>query len=297
MTERTETENRADDALGAVAARSAAAFEAWLDKHFPGASASRSLVLEKTDEAFALMKEEKGEDATLDEAFAADAASFLGEEFRRRHGGDWEDSDLYGPHIARIAGIPEGRFHPMAIVERKWATCRSFTLAAFYGSLPPRLDAEKKIADKPAGSLEEHTARLRGRTGSEAAQAAAALAGEFRDFWRGRYGMSPPLSLTGVREVDGFLRSHYYVSFLSPERLVQAGFFVGEIGRGLFDGQWHFGDMGTIDRAALRFPELDYFPVGRLFKMMTERPAGEPLDEYLRLIPSARKELRGQGSV
>ncbi len=282
------------DSVAGAAQAGAGAFEEWLDGRFPGASASRSLVLEKTDEAFALLRDQKGRDAELDESFAADAACLLGEEFRRRHGGEWTDSRLYGPHLAGIGGIAEGRFHPMAVVERKWASGKSFTLAAFYGSLSPRIEAEQRISEAPAPSTQEYVERLRGRTGEEATQAVAGVIGEFREFWRGRYGISPPLSLTGIREVDGFLRSHYYVSFLSEGRFVQVGMFLGEVGRGLFDGEWDFSEMESVDRAALRFPELDYYPVGRIYKMMTERPAGEPLDEYLRLIPSARKELREQ---
>lgn len=283
--------------LEASARRAAKAFEGWLDERFAGASASGSLVLEKCDEAFSRMREETGSGEALPESFAADAACFLGEEFRKRHGGAWEDSPLWGPHVRGFGGLPEGRFHPMAIAEKKWEAGKSFTLAAFFTSLPPRIEAEQGKPASTAPTAAEYANRLRGKTGDDALREAGAIVEDFRGFWRSRVGMSPPLSLMGVREVDGFLRSHYFVSFLGDGHLVQAGIFVGEVGRGLFEGVWDFTRLESADRAALRYPELEYYPVGRIYKMMTERPSADPLDEYLRLIPSARAELRKQGAT
>jgi hypothetical protein len=173
------------------------------------------------------------------------------------------------------------------VVEEKWARPEAFSLAQFLDSLEKRIEAEQKLPTSDPIPLRIHPG-----TPQEQSEA-------FRTYWRARHGQTIPVSLLGIRELDRFLRTHYLASFLDDSRLVEAGFYLGEVARGLYPAPWVLEGFTDVNRVALRYPELDYYPIGRIWKMMTERPRGEPLDEYVRLIPSARKELReseGRGS-
>ena len=232
----------------------------------------------------------------LPEALAADAASFVGEVARHEWSGQWREDDRFGLVLRGLGQVPGAKLMPLALVEKRWNSPGRFSLAGFFHALPGRLEAEKKFAEVESASLDSLMDRVRERSGKEANEAANRIAAEFRGHWKQLHGVDIPLSLTGVRELDGFLRSHYYINCVTDGTLASAGFFIGEVGRGLFQGEWNFEGLEQIERAALRYPELDYYPVGRIFKMMTERPEGETLDEYIRLIPSARKELRPRTS-
>ncbi len=221
--------------------------------------------------------------AAFHESLLADLAAFLGEAVREEHGGDWRDAPLHGPVVQGLGDIPQAVYHPLALAEKKAADRSRFSLAGFHATLPRRLEAEAtKPQPTPASSA----------TGGPPAAVARDASEQLRAFWNQRFRVTLPLSLTGVRELDGFLRSHYFISLLPESFLFNAGCLVGEVARGLFGGEWAWNEHPRPDRIALRWPELDYYPVGRIYKMMTARPEGEPLDEYIRLVPSARAELR-----
>lgn len=232
----------------------------------------------------------------LNEAAAGDAAAFVGEAARSGHGGRWAEHEIYGLVLLELGGLADGKLIAAGLVEKKWAIKEKLSLATFLGTLGKRIEAEKTKQGSDVHAGELITDLLRDKSGDAANVAVQQLAQEFRLYWKQRYRVDLPFSLTGVRELDGFLRSHYFANFL-PDRMVYgAGFYVGEVTRGLFEGKWVFDGIGQdagIEKAALHFPELDYYPVGRILKMMTECPEGEALDEYIRLVPSARKELRG----
>ena len=100
-------------------------------------------------------------------------------------------------------------------------------------------------------------------------------------------------SLEGVKELERYLRSHFFFCDCTEMFLYRAGFFVGEIARQLFQGHWRFDPDAELEtsRFVLQYPELSYYPIGRVFKFMATQPLDEHLDEYIRLIPSARKEM------
>lgn len=217
------------------------------------------------------------------ESLIGDLAAFLGETVRGEHGGEWAEAPLHGPVVQGLGGIPQAVYHPLALAEKKVRDRSRFSLAGFHATLPRRLEAE---ATKPQPTP------ARPAAGGPPAAVAGEASERLRAFWNRRFRVTLPLSLTGVRELDGFLRSHYFISLLPESFLFEAGCLVGEVTRGLFGGKWAWDEQPRPDRIALRWPELDYYPVGRIYKMMTTRPEGEPLDEYIRLVPSARAELR-----
>lgn len=230
-----------------------------------------------------------------DEALLSDAAAFLGEALRRSHPpAQWEEDGLYGPVVTGFEGIQEGRLLPLPLAQRKVAGGAAFSLPEFAASLSRRLAAEREAPRDSPPTAQAIADRLRGLHGADAQVGARREAESFREFWKFRQRADLPLTLLGVREVERWLRTHQVANFLSEGRMAQAGFFVGEVGRGLFGGEWDFAVLTTVDRAALRFPELDYLPVGRIYRLMVEGAAPQPLDEYLRLIPSARRELARQ---
>jgi len=276
--------------LAGAASEAAARFDVWLaSKRADGSG------MEGADGALNdLLAAAKPGDG-LHEVLGNDLAAWLGETVRRAQGGAWQDHPFYGSVIAAPGDIPIGRVIPAAIVERKFAAGAKYSLPTFFATLESRFAAERKRAAAPvaaAPSVDDLTARLRGLSAAEASAAAIEKANLWRSWWKARTRADLPVTLLGVREVDGFLRSHYVVNFLDEVDLIQAGFFLGEVCRGLFQGDWDLRDLPSMDRAALHYPELDYYPVGRILKMMSERPEGSQLDEYVRLIPSARKELR-----
>jgi hypothetical protein len=223
------------------------------------------------------------------EAMAGDLAAWVGEQARARHGGEWAEEGDFGLVLRGCGDVAAARLHVAAVAERKLERGPAFSLAAFLDTLGPRLEAERTRENTPGPDPAALMAML--HTG-DPNDAARAIAEQFRAYWRRRHPVALPLTLTGVRELDGFLRSHYLLSTLDAGRLAEAGFFLGEVTRGLFGGVWVADGAAEPADVALRWPELDYFPVGRVFRMMLARPAGEPLDEYVRLVPSARAELR-----
>lgn len=276
------TSPRDEDGFRAAAER----FASWAAKASGRSVAVDVESLAVVDEVLARFVAENAGRA-IPAALGQDAVIYLGEVIREAFGGVWrEGGALLNPvGITGCGGLEESIVYTGELVEARLT--RGFSLAGFVAALPKRFVAER-----------EKRGALEGNIGDAAdpVEAAAAITGLFREFWQRRYKVALPVSLTGVREVDGFLRSHYYVRFVDYRTLLAAGFFLGEVGRGLFGGDWVFEDSPREDRAfLLRYPELDYRPIGRVLKMMDERPEGEALDEYIRLVPSARAELRKQG--
>jgi hypothetical protein len=240
--------------------------------------------LDRIDQAINEKRITQGE-GEMSEAFASEFASYLGELARQHFGGQWTEDPRFGYCLCDFSEMKPGRFFPLSLAEIKWESGESFKLTTFFKTLEKRLEAEKNKSVGESVCEEDFLNNTEGNIGQKGTE-------QFRAFWKDRFGVNLPITLLGVREVDGFLRSHYIACFLTDFQLITAGFFIGEVARGLFEGEWIKEKAGTIEKTALRFPELDYYPIGRIFKMMTEHPAGDPLDEYIRLIPSARRELQ-----
>jgi hypothetical protein len=230
----------------------------------------------------------------LPEAATSDAAAFLGEVVRALHGGHWGEDPLFGLALLDVGGLPGVRFLPLALVEKKHHLGTGLSWTRFFETLPARLEGERARPMADPGPVLPRL--LAGGSPVAAVQRETAAFGRA---WQARFGSPLVLSLQGVRELERFLRSQFFVCGLSPEALVQAGLFVGEVGRGLFGGEWDLSEAqrtGEPARIALSWPELPCYPAGRVLRLMTEQPEGEALDEYLRLIPAARRELRGPAS-
>lgn len=280
--------------LAAVSRQAAGRFSRWASQQVGRAVPEDGPAgLEAADEALNALISTQAEPGG---AAAADAAAFLGEAARVRWPeAQWQDHPLYGPIVTGIGGLDHGKLLPEALVVAKWREKEKFRLPGFFASLEKRCAEEGRLFPMKAPTPGEILEVVCGTAGTGAQQAALQQAEAFRARWKERHrGMELPLSLIGVRQLDAFLRSHYAANFLPDGALVQAGFYVGEVARGLFEGQWDLEAPSTIDRAALCWPELAYYPVGRVYKMMTSWPEGDPLDEYVRLVPAARKELRGR---
>ncbi|MCB2153846.1 hypothetical protein KQI84_03090 [bacterium] len=225
----------------------------------------------------------------------SDCAAFIGEAIRARHGGEWEEDPLLGLVLRRPEKIDGVAAVPLAIAEKKWELGEQLSIARFFETLPQRIEKERSFEayrSGPARTTERIAEELLSET---PITTATQTARDFRAFWKERFRIVLPNSLQGVREAERFLRSQFFLFGLHEETLVQMGFFVGEVGRGLFEGEWKFDELQATNdptRAALVWPELPYYPVGKIYKLITEHPEGESLDEYLRLIPSARHALK-----
>lgn len=216
-------------------------------------------------------------------------AIWLGECVREGYGGTWKEDPIFGVVVCDFAQVPGLRFRAHDAMQKKWELRKGFSLAAFANKLLDRIEGERglSVSDLPSPQA------IAEMCSADPAGAAALCARALSLDWKSRFGAELPLSLRGVRELDRWLRTHYLVCGVTEAEMLCAGLFVGEVARGLFGGEWS-PDPDPV-RTALRFPELDYKPVGRIFKMMTELPEREPLEDYVRVIPSARRELRGGG--
>lgn len=276
-------QRRRDAKLEDTLVHSAFRFEQWIEE------AGLQGDLRRIDEALgsALQKEE------LPESLANDAAAWFGEWVHAHHPeAHWREDDLYGLHLANLAGVEWGKFLPLALVEKKWELGARFSTAEFLDRFDERVEVEAERAS--AADVETEQVRWLEERRGDAIVVVHQHLQQWVAYWRRHFRSDLPLTLLGVREMDSFLRSHYLINFLREEELINAGFFVGEVTRGLFEGEWHLAEARSPADARLRFPELDYFPVGKVFKLMTERPEDQKLDEYILLVPSARSELRKQ---
>lgn len=254
----------------------ARAFADWLARFDPSGAAS----LEALDRIVAQRKPMLPA-KTIPLPLLSAAASWLGETVRSRHGGTWK---RLGEPFEEVLSFETGVFlRPLEVVLKAWELAPEFRVAEFVAALPKRLEAEETfpawaplVIPSPSPDAP--------RTGAE----------EFRRAWNDRFKRPLPLSLNGVRELDRMLRSNFLLCSMNDDALVGAGLFVGEVARGLFGGEWRFDEVPPWHRVALEWPELRLRPIGRIFKMFTELPEGEPLDEFVRVVPAARKELRSR---
>lgn len=220
------------------------------------------------------------------EELVADAAAFLGEQVRATHGGAWGEDPLLGVVLRGVGGLPLARLRPLEAVELKLRDPGGMALGAFVAKLPERLAVEELHRDYLSRSEPREPAFLAERL--DPATMAQAQAAAFRMFCQGRLGADLPPTLVAVQELDRWLRTHYLLCTVREETLWQAGFFLGEVMRGLFGGAWRL-DAPRPDGVALAWPEIALYPVGRVFKMLQECPTVEPLDEYARMVPAARR--------
>ncbi|MDX2175057.1 MAG: hypothetical protein SF028_01160 [Candidatus Sumerlaeia bacterium] len=214
----------------------------------------------------------------------SDAAAFLGESLRAECGGAWREDARWGLVLGAVGGVRCFRFRPLEAVEKKRELGPAFALAGTLRLLPERVEKERALGEPFPGAPAPPPGP---------AEAAAAWATWFGDGWRARFGQPLAPNLRGVRELDRYLRTQYLLMTAPDSAFAGAGFFLGEVARGLFGGEWRPWPAEEPWKAALAWPELPYYPAGRVFKMLSELPEAEPLDEYVRLVPSARKELRG----
>lgn len=251
--------------------------------------------LQDVDRELDRLRDDTTPSTALQESLAVDAASFVGVAARRELGGSWEEDPVFGLILRFPGGRGLVKLRALDLVQKKWELGGALSLKKFFEKLPDRLVAECALPawnKSPDISSLDFAKRVAGKSPREAAELAADFTNQFRDAWMARFGRELPLSLSGVRELDKFLRTHYLVTAVSEEQLIGAGFFLGEVTRGLFDGEWDFREAEDATRAALVWPEIKYYPVGRIYKMITALPEGEPLDEYVRLVPAARKEMK-----
>ncbi|MEQ8822430.1 MAG: hypothetical protein RLY93_19520 [Sumerlaeia bacterium] len=293
--------------LPSLMARDAQRFAAWVSERTGEANVTvgaESVAL--AEKALEQAREEaKGKLETPDpealrgalpENLASDAAAFFGEAACLAHGGLWIEHGLMGLVLGEFGSIYNGHLVPLAMVQKKWELGPELSLSRFYATLPERIDLESQSLDyhqTPALDPKEMGKEIL-MTGLQDPNAPGVeLTQEFQKFWKSRFKADLPVSLQGVREVDRFLRSHFFLYALHEETLIQAGFFLGEVGRGLYEGAWHMDNVADGNnplKAELVWPEITYYPVGKIYKFMTEREE-QTLDEYLRLVPSARKAM------
>lgn len=233
------------------------------------------------------------EGATPDEETLAMAAAALGEDARRAHGGAWREDPFLGLVLADLGGVANVRLRALDAVRKKAQLGAAFRMEGFAAKLPERIAAERALAEYHATPT-DMGALLDAMRRSDADPLREG-AGAWRAFWKARFGQEIPFNLRMAKEMDAFLRTHYLVFALHEATLAHAGLYIGEVARGLFGGEWQpLGAGEEAHRLALAWPELRYYPIGRVCRMLTECPEGEGLDEYVRLIPAARKELRDQ---
>lgn len=224
----------------------------------------------------------------LDNETASDAAAWLGEALRLAHGGRWAEHPYLGLGVAELGEIRGVWAFPLAMVRKKWELGEGLVIERFVDRLPARLDHERRFADELAAPPADERALIETVAASPSTE-------RFASWWKARHGQPLPRNLVGLREVDRYLRTHYLVFALRHETLVDLGVLVGELARGLFDGAWSWDEArtsGDITRAAVRWPDLELYPIGRVYKMLVDQPEGQTLDEYVRSVPAARQAVR-----
>ncbi len=225
------------------------------------------------------------------DTFLSGLAAWTGERLRTKHGGSWSEDSAHGLVLSGVLGVAHVRAFPLAIAIHKTAKSDTFSIQTFMNNVDEGLRREKAFTEYHSSA----PSALDGHGFENTPTTARELAESFRSFWLMRFGRPLPPSLHGVRQMDSFLRSQYLFATVRDETIAQSGFFLGEVARSLFQGEWDFTkarETGAAKDAALCWPEIDLYPIGRIYKMLTERPDADPLDEYIRLIPSARSELR-----
>jgi len=224
----------------------------------------------------------------------SNASAYLGELVIEKFDGEWIDDHLFGYVVENIGDSNNLSFSPSHLIQFFLTSKGKVSLSRILGSLPERIKQSKKIEEKILaswGALDHFFfARL---WNEKKALTPSILCKQLQDDFEKAFDRKLVLSLEGVKELERYLRSQFFFCELTEDFLYRAGFFVGEVARQLFQGTWKFDQDTELEtsRFVLQYPEISYYPVGRVFKFLVTQPMDEHLDEYIRLIPSARKEM------
>jgi len=221
---------------------------------------------------------------------ASDLAAFLGEHARFLVGGKWDEDPLFGLSVVQPGGLAHGVLGPYQIVRKKWQLGDGLSLRNFFKNLQGHLEVNAHRTSTPLANAENAEVADEEFAAATAEQARATLS---RDL-----GTEVPATLVGLRSAERWLREHFLVRTAPIDDFDRVGFLVGEVMRGLYGGEWSLGkarQSGHWADAALVYPELPFFPVGRVLKLLAEQPEGNGLDDYARLVPAARRDLRRDG--
>jgi hypothetical protein len=220
----------------------------------------------------------------------SDLAALLGEHVRPTAGGVWAEDPLYGLSLVGVGSIPHAVLGPYQIVRKKWQLGPRLSLQSLFANLPRHLlqvPREERTPLPPPETLSVEDDAEVSFAKEQALQARTRIAAQI--------GNDVPLTLVGLRSAERWLRSHFLVRTAPLDDFHRLGFLLGEVMRGLYGGRWDFADArrtGDWAHAALVFPELPFLPLGRILKMLLEQPEGNGLDEYVRLVPAARTDMR-----
>ncbi len=222
------------------------------------------------------------------------AAAFLGELVRSRFGGEWQTHRLFGLSLVNLGGVEGFVFSPLHLVEKKAELGEGVSMERVLGIIPQRIDAAKVDRTRfgySNATLEQVLENLL-KEYTTINVRAALLSEELLRQWPERFGRPLVRSLVGIRELDTFLKSQHFLFSFDDELLARLGVFVGEVIRGLYGGEWTYAGTGDTAAISLEFPELALHPVGKVYKLLSIQKRGESLEEYLRLIPSARQAMK-----
>ncbi|MGF1572023.1 MAG: hypothetical protein ACFCU1_03035 [Sumerlaeia bacterium] len=222
------------------------------------------------------------------------AASYLGILVQGHFQGEWCEHEIFGICLNQLKGIEGLVFSPKHLVEKKSALREELSLERILGSLPRRIEAVESDRSRfpyESTSAEELLTRY-SDSSTPLAVRFSLIAQEFTAHWEQRFRKPLTRSLVGAKELDIFLKSQYFVFSCDHLLLQHMGIFIGEIARGLYGGQWTLESTSGVSDLKLVYPELALSPLGKIYKTLSKQAEDESLEEYLRLIPSAREELR-----
>jgi hypothetical protein len=223
-------------------------------------------------------------------------SAYLGILVQERFRGVWQEHFLFGVSLGELYGIPGMVFSPRHLVEKKWLMGSGLSLERILGSIPQRISAarrEREVFQMGTRTIRELLLEL-GKEEKPLALILSLKATEFSLHWEKRFQKRLVRSLVGVRELDVFLRSQYFFFSCEDELLFGMGVFLGEVARGLYGGKWEIKQTNSTAELVLEFQELELYPVGKILKALSIQPEGDSLEDYLRVIPSAREELRNR---
>ncbi len=230
----------------------------------------------------------RGNDASTPPAdLASDMAAYLGEHARSLFGGQWGNDPLFGLCLLAPGGVRHAALGPYQIVRKKWQLGHGLSLATLFENIPTRLESH---SHRPTIALPAPADVREDANDFAKSTASRALAVMGRDL-----GAEIPQTLVGLRTAERWLRGHFLLRAAHVDEFHALGFLLGEVMRGLYGGEWNFDKAhrsGDWADAALTYPELPFMPVGRILKLLIEQPEGNGLDEYARLVPAARNDMR-----
>jgi hypothetical protein len=219
----------------------------------------------------------------------SDLAALLGGHVRSTVGGQWGDDPLFGLSILQPRTLPHAVIGPLQAIRKKWQLGEGLKLANLVANLPSHLNAQARRPESPPLVIPQ--------SGMDESAFAASCAKQACTFIARDLGVDIPMTLVGLRHAERWLRGQFLVRTVPLADLHRLGFLLGEVMRGLYGGKWSFDQARqTADLAdtALIQPELPFYPLGRVMKMMLEQPEGNGLDEYVRLVPAARKGMKDE---